>query len=418
MACTMLKGRMQLALLVMVLGLSPFHRCYGQLEPTPARVERLPGSGKLRSLEAAAALRSVKSSAPLSAKEYSGLVTAAHTYAAAVAGADDAQFTKLAATALSQGIAAKRGLLDVSTAIGPPVARAFDIRLSRAPPAEQVWALPSFQANYRELMNAAAKSDSGLFPISGPPSTARIVGTGTQLVSSSAFRDCVCVGVRLGTVDKFCCTGTLIGKNVVVTAGHCFFCVAGGAENAVVFFGTDTSQPGKRVTGKAFRHPQYNQNGQNNDLSVIILDQPIEDIAPRRLATTSEIDRSTFVRAVGFGNSDFASSGGFGIKRMVDVPVASICCCGETDPTHFGCDEELELVAGFVGLGPDSCNGDSGGPIYVLVGDDARDDASWAVAGVTSRATDLATRPCGDGGIYARLDQYLDFIRNLPGAEF
>jgi hypothetical protein len=54
----------------------------------------------------------------------------------------------------------------------------------------------------------------------------------------------------------------------------------------------------------------------------------------------------------------------------------------------------------------------------VLVGDDARNDSAWAVAGATSRATNLATRPCGDGGIYVRLDKYWDFVKGVPGAQF
>jgi secreted trypsin-like serine protease len=225
------------------------------------------------------------------------------------------------------------------------------------------------------------------------------------------------VGVRASGSDHFCCTGTLVGKNVVVSAGHCFPCVGNGATNAVVFTGADTSTTGTRYTGTAYQHPEYGQHG-SHDLTVIVLDQTVSGVTPRPIAKTDQIDKATFVRAVGFGNSDFASTSGFGVKRMVDVPMASVCCKTSEESTNFGCDMDKEMVCGFVGLGPDSCNGDSGGPVYVLVGSDARDDSAWQVAGATSRATASATRPCGDGGIYTRLDKFLDFIKNVPGAQF
>ncbi len=368
---------------------------------------------ELRALESSAAIRAVESAAPLSTADYSRLVADAQRYAASVAGPDDAQFTRLSVSALSQAIASRRGMLG-NNAVFEANARAFN-PAADGPFVEQIWGLPELQKNYRSLMIAASQSDSGIFPITGPPSVARVVGAGSQEAPANAFADCVCVGRRIGSTDQFCCTGTLVSPNVIVTAGHCFFCLAGGAEHqAVVFFGSNTATPGRRITGRAVRHPQYNA-GQRNDLALILLDDEVTDVQPRRIATTEEINRATFVRAVGFGNSDFASSGGFGVKRMVDVPVASICCCADADPSSFGCDRQLELVAGFVGLGPDTCNGDSGGPVYVLVGSDARQDSAWAIAGATSRATELATRPCGDGGIYPRLDQYLEFINSDHG---
>jgi len=286
---------------------------------------------------------------------------------------------------------------------------------------DSVWEQPEFQKNFRDLIDRASKPGAGIAPILGPPSMQRIVGPGTRVATAQEDRDCVCVGIRVGSNDQFCCTGTLVGKNVVVTAGHCFFCAGAGADKkSVVFFGTDINSPGKTYTGKITRHPDYGKNGLHNDVSVIVLDEDVEASAakPRRIATKKEIDNSTFVRAVGFGNSDFASTTGFGTKRLVDIPVASIACSRPNDPTKFGCDKRLELVAGFIGLGPDSCNGDSGGPVYVLIGDDASRDENWAIAGATSRATNAAPRPCGDGGIYERLDQFLPFIKGVPDAHF
>jgi len=354
------------------------------------------------------------------------LYKAARDFAATVAGDDDATFTRLASSALQQAVAARSGIGDrfnemMAASMAPA---ALPGRTVVSPPVgieASVWEDPVFQKNFRDLIERASKPGAGIAPILGPQTVQRIVGPGTRLATGQEFRDCVCVGIRVGTNDQFCCTGTLVGKNVVVTAGHCFFCAGAGADKkSVVYFGTDVNKPGKTYTGKITRHPKYGKDGLHNDLSVIVLDEDVAvaDAKPRRIATKGEIDDSTFIRAVGFGNSDFASTTGFGTKRLVDIPVASISCSRPNDSTKFGCDKKLEFVAGFIGLGPDTCNGDSGGPEYVLIGDDASKDENWAIAGATSRATNAAPRPCGDGGIYVRLDQYLQFIKNVPGAHF
>jgi secreted trypsin-like serine protease len=111
------------------------------------------------------------------------------------------------------------------------------------------------------------------------------------------------------------------------------------------------------------------------------------------------------VRLAGFGNTDVFSGGGYGRRRMVDVPLAS------SDPV-FGADLETEFVAGAPFLDRDSCNGDSGGPAYL------ESDGVWYLAGATSRATASAIRPCGDGGIYTRVGVFEDWVRSVPGGHW
>ena len=129
------------------------------------------------------------------------------------------------------------------------------------------------------------------------------------------------------------------------------------------------------------------------------------------IAPSDATDQSTFVRAVGFGNSDVNSTTGFGIKRMVDIAIATVDCSGASG-TQLGCDSALEFVAGAPFLNKDTCNGDSGGPVYV------QHQGEWYVAGATSRATEGSSHPCGDGGIYVRLDRYRDWIRSVPGGHW
>jgi secreted trypsin-like serine protease len=183
-----------------------------------------------------------------------------------------------------------------------------------------------------------------------------------------------------------------------------------------VFFGYDVTKAGKQVrVKKRVRHPDYHGT-RHNDLMVLILEEDVTTVTPRPLATKSMIDQATDGRIVGFGHVDPAGVFGYGIKRMVDVPIASANCAGkldgQTDSMSYGCDRALELVAGRPLLERDSCKGDSGGPFYVV-----GDDKNWVLAAATSRATDSAMNTCGDGGIYVRLDQYRSWIAKIPGAK-
>ena len=300
--------------------------------------------------------------------------------------ADDAEFVRL----LNQCYAAKarRGL---RLRGGTPV-RGVDTPRDRSPRAQQLMRDPRYLQNAREL---ARRTQGGV----------RVLG-GTR-VPKNGFLDCVAVG----NDAEWACTGTLIAPDVVITAGHC------ASFATRVYFGGDVSKAGKIVkVRQRVRHPQYRKGGKENDLMVLLLAARVDNIPPRAIATKAVIDKATDGRVVGFGNTDPLGSTGYGIKRHVDVPIASPACKGtvdgESDATAYGCDAGLEFVAGKPLLSKDSCTGDSGGPFYV---DLDVGNGKWVIAGATSRATNSAPNDCGDGGIYVRLDRYRTWIDSIPG---
>jgi hypothetical protein len=245
-----------------------------------------------------------------------------------------------------------------------------------AAPPPSIYADPVYQRNATALIGDAV----------------RIVGG----VVTSDFPDAVAVGHRRG----WCCTGTLVAPNVVVTAAHCLPDCA-----QQIFIGEDVERPrdGRVIAVRAaVAHPGYRPPDPTDDIAVLILAEPVDDVAPRAIADPGAVDAAETVRLVGYGNTDVQSRGGYGRRRMVDVPVAG------ADP-RLGADLTREFVAGVPFLDRDSCNGDSGGPAYVAV------DGDWQLAGATSRATASAVRPCGDGGIYTRVPFYADWIRSVPG---
>ena len=249
---------------------------------------------------------------------------------------------------------------------------------------------PRYLKNAREL---AKQSKGGL----------RVIG-GTD-VPAGLFLHCVAVG----SDSQWACTGTLIGPNVVLTAGHC------ASFATRVFFGSDVSKKGTIVrVKKRVRHPQYHKK-KHNDLLVLVLETPVKTVKACKLASQVVINKMKSGRVVGFGNNDPMGMFGYGVKRQVDVPVASPACSGKvngsTDAMSYGCDVGLEIVAGRPLLERDSCKGDSGGPFYVQY------KKQWLLAGATSRATDSAVHTCGDGGIYARVDKYRSWIAGIPGVQ-
>jgi len=159
-------------------------------------------------------------------------------------------------------------------------------------------------------------------------------------------------------------------------------------------------------------HPLYVQSHQFHDISVIVLRKEAKEVKPVEIATASELDVAEKTTLVGFGNNDKLSTRGFGLKRKVTVPITEIrrslgAKLGSVEHT-LGFDGMCEFVAG--GDGYDSCNGDSGGPAYIDV------NGAIKVAGLTSRSVEGAADPCGDGGIYSRIDENLAFIRLTAAA--
>jgi secreted trypsin-like serine protease len=301
----------------------------------------------------------------------------------------DAEFVRLLrSTYFAQHPVMRRQLPTLRAARGGLRSAAPTVAAARASadPSLHIYDDPRYLQNARALAQRAAK---------------RLRVIGGSRVTGTNFADCVAVG----NDDEYGCTGTLIAKNVVVTAGHC--------SNVAtrVFFGNDVNGKGKTMAVKErIRHPGYHSS-KNHDLMVLKLEKAAT-VRPRLLADSMRIDGATDGRGVGFGNIDANGSFGYGTKRQVDVPIASVACSGKVgrqkDSMAYGCDLGVEFVAGKPLLGKDTCSGDSGGPFYVSDGGNG-----WLLAGATSRSTKSAMATCGDGGIYVRLDKYREWIQDV-----
>jgi secreted trypsin-like serine protease len=237
---------------------------------------------------------------------------------------------------------------------------------------------------------------------------ARIVG---GVPVDNEHPDCCLIGQTFpnGTTGWFC-TGVLIHPRVVLTAGHCHV-PPELRVNTVALGADDQNRLGNAEVLSVRRvvvHPVFRQTDLHSDMAVLILRREAST-EPVPIATSAEIHAAAETLLVGFGNDDFNSTRGFGRKRKVEVDMVAVRRTPGDDldaqENRFGFESDLEFVAG--GEGFDSCNGDSGGPAYISV------EGRKKLAGLTSRPTADATRLCGDGGIYTRVDQHMDFVADV-----
>ncbi|MEM7116185.1 MAG: trypsin-like serine protease [Chloroflexota bacterium] len=216
-------------------------------------------------------------------------------------------------------------------------------------------------------------------------------------VPTTNFPDCCAVGWP----NDYRCSGTLIAPNLVITVQHCL------NMTHVFIGGNDVLEPHRGQTiaiSQQYEHTDV-------DLRLLVLAEEAQDIVPRHIAQGAEVGTPTEAVVVGFGTTNPNGTEGYGIKRMARVPIKSLTCSGSNDSEIYGCKPGKELVAGYIDLDIDTCSGDSGGPLYIK----AQNSNEYYLLGATSRGAKNAVQHCGDGGIYVRVDYYVDWIQQVTG---
>jgi hypothetical protein len=201
------------------------------------------------------------------------------------------------------------------------------------------------------------------------------------------------------------CTGTLIAPNVVLTAGHC-----NDTSLTSVLIGTNSlANPGAGETIAVQKRVEFPSSQSTEDLTIVVLAKTSR-FEPRPIATgwvRLDVKNDRAVQIVGYGAVDVNASS---FKDELQEAMATITdadCTLRTNDCNTSVSPGGELAAG--GMGIDSCNGDSGGPLYLLT------DYGNFLVGVTSRGFNDSTNPCGDGGIYVRPDKVIDQLEQMAG---
>jgi hypothetical protein len=197
------------------------------------------------------------------------------------------------------------------------------------------------------------------------------------------------------------CSGTLIGCSTFLTAGHC---VEGrSASDFYVYL----PNAGIFTVASLAQHPSYDFPAA--DVAVLKLGAAVSGVAPSQIETSSPPPSGTPAVIAGYGRSGDPLFD-YGLKRagsVVTAPCSTIPAPG-SDTTSV-CWDYLNPL-GPPGTDSNTCNADSGGPLFVDHGSGLR------IAGVTSGGSSASCNP-SDHSYDANVFTYRAFIQAQGGAD-
>jgi secreted trypsin-like serine protease len=205
------------------------------------------------------------------------------------------------------------------------------------------------------------------------------------------------------------CGGTLIRRDIVVTAAHCVDNnrVSQNPSRVDIVSGTSLYAEGgerKKVIA-ILMHPSWNPKNMDNDAAILLLDSEVEQGEPVELER-NVISIGTKPTVTGWGS---LLEGGRSSEELmgVAIPVIDNSVCNAAESYQKSITDNM-LCAGEREGGKDSCQGNSGGPLVLGTKNEAR------LVGIVSWGEGCARKY--KYGVYTRVSSVYDWIYSTVAA--